>query len=179
VSAAPRHAEPLPPPGRWVRAGLARRLRSLRWAAAAGALLGALAWLTPPAPEPPAAPSAARGGSGDADGVPAPNRAPPVEPVRVLFLWRDADGELHLTSENPAPGSTVETIPLESDPAPASHDPTAAQSRVPAPGGLPMSPLSVYTPGGLRELGERLAKTRRLLEEREQTIEDLCREAAR
>jgi hypothetical protein len=42
-----------------------------------------------------------------------------------------------------------------------------------------MSPLSVYTPGGLRELGERLAKTRRLLEEREQTIEDLCREAAR
>jgi hypothetical protein len=172
------------PCGATPRPGLARlrqeRARQIHWlargAVAAALALGALQWLAPAPPAvvpPPAAPPA------PVAPVPASASAPQGEsagpPERVIYRWRDLQGEVHISSEGPPPGAAAEAIRFQ--PAPSSPPATAGAPVAAPPLDLLASPLSVYSPDGLRQLGNRLAETRRLLQEREATIEALRRES--
>jgi len=104
-------------------------------------------------------------------------------PLRgTLYRWRDAGGTLHIESSPPADRSRYEAIPyLSRRPAGPeqgadsiaggnsrqSTPPTAKQQH------LDESPLSVYSPGGLNELLDRVQTTAGQLDERRQTFRDL------
>ena len=155
--------------GRWTR-----RVARLLPVALLGVLVGGLALLTRPPPTSPPGPSPAASVPPAAPGgIPTPTRPRPTPPA--LYRWRNDEGRLHLSSEPPPAGVMPEVIPLAAPPdggaAPALSAPGPSSS-----GALAADPIAVYTPDGLRELAQRLATTRRHLEDRDRILEELQRE---